>query len=785
MGDLGEGKGYFYEEYGPCARDQRLELFGQGGWADRARGSGWLALQAGDVSRPEALGRALDDELLGIGRAWKTLETWIFTGKLAVVRELIRRYPLNERDEPGTAAGGLPDEWDPRLHHEVAAALGISLVAAGKLVNLTWTLDTRLPGIGKALEGNQLDPSGARMIADETSVLEGEALFARAEELILAGLAGCATWTALQRLAQRAVITADPDGARKRREQAEREHARLRFWRENCGTFAMQASGLPADEALAANARIEGRARAYKAARIARPMDILRVMAYLDLINEVTIAQRVAWAQADVAAPEAAARDAGADEQAARDAELRKARENARRRPAASKAGQEPETGKGHGDAPDNDPGSPDSGEPDGDDPGSPGGDGPDSDGPGSPGGGVPDGDDPGSPDGDDPGSPGGGVPDGGGPAGRDGGSHGNWPTGDGAHEDDDLDGGFDGGPGDGPLPEDPGGDGGDWEQPEPPEPPGAADDASDYRPCPACRGAGGGTGLPVTANLTLPAGALDWLAEWSAGRTGNAARGPTGNGPGDGGPGGRYRGGPGPCPACGKPGSTAMPALSDLALPLLTLLGAAERPGEAHGLGALDPALARDLTAAGARHPGSTFCITVTDEHGFAIGHGCCRPMRGKKGTAIPADPDRVTIIRSGRTGPDGGYGSWILTLPGAPLPFLTDIDPVPTYDCDHRHESRAYQPSGKLRHLIQVRDGKCSFPACSRHARDSDFEHAQPYGKGGRTCACNAHCASRSCHRAKQSPGWHVTKPRPGWTRWTTRAGRTYEQGPWRYPD
>jgi hypothetical protein len=226
------------------------------------------------------------------------------------------------------------------------------------------------------------------------------------------------------------------------------------------------------------------------------------------------------------------------------------------------------------------------------------------------------------------------------------------------------------------------------------------------------------------------------------------------------------------------------MPALQNLTFPLLTLLGVAERPGEAHGLGALDPTLVRDLTAAGARHPGSQFCITVTDEHGYAIGHGCCKPMRGKKGKAIPIDPRRVTLTPSGRAGPPGGYGSWILTLPGAPLPLIIDIDPVPTYFCDHRFESGKHDPGDKLRHLIQVRDGKCSFPACSRHARESDFEHAIAYEKGGRTCGCNAHCASRSCHRAKQSKGWQVTKPRPGWTRWTTKAGRVYDQGPWRYP-
>jgi hypothetical protein len=108
-----------------------------------------------------------------------------------------------------------------------------------------------------------------------------------------------------------------------------------------------------------------------------------------------------------------------------------------------------------------------------------------------------------------------------------------------------------------------------------------------------------------------------------------------------------------------------------------------------------------------------------------------------------------------------------------------------VPTRDCDHRLETRAYQPGDRLRHLVQVRDGECSFPTCSRHARESDFEHAQPHHKGGRTCACNAHACSRSCHQAKQTRGWAVTKPRPGWTQWTTRAGRTYLQDPWSYPD
>ena len=238
------------------------------------------------------------------------------------------------------------------------------------------------------------------------------------------------------------------------------------------------------------------------------------------------------------------------------------------------------------------------------------------------------------------------------------------------------------------------------------------------------------------------------------------------------------------------------MPVRGYLDVPLLTLLGLAQRPGEAHGLGALDPGLVRALAAAGARHPASEFCVTIVDEQGYAIGHGCGKPLRlsraaagenGPRGPAPPALPgsgDRVTFTPGTTPGPSGGFGSWVLTMPGAPLPFAVDIDLVPAYECDHRHAATGYQPGGKLRHLVQVRDGKCSFPACSRHSAESDFEHAQPFDKGGPTCACNAHACSRSCHRVKQSPGWQVTKPRPGWTQWTTMAGRSYTQGPWRYP-
>jgi hypothetical protein len=35
------------------------------------------------------------------------------------------------------------------------------------------------------------------------------------------------------------------------------------------------------------------------------------------------------------------------------------------------------------------------------------------------------------------------------------------------------------------------------------------------------------------------------------------------------------------------------------------------------------------DLARAAARNPRSIWCVTVTDEQGRAIGHGCAKPTR------------------------------------------------------------------------------------------------------------------------------------------------------------
>jgi hypothetical protein len=590
---------------GRADRDQVLRLadFMSGGAGDTCPPGPRLAAALDRLSGADRrCGLASDDELTGILSRWAALESWAASAKLGVLAELIRR-----RAEPGherRANADLPDAWQEGTGHEVAEAVSQSLRGADKLLDLAWELGARLPGIAAALADGTIDALKARLIADELRVLDDEHA-AQAEALLLPELAGKTPWM-LGKLAAQAAATVDPEGSIKRRERAERDEARVKFWRENSGACALAAYALPSDEALAANANIQARARLYKNAKVSpdATMDRLRVLAFLDILNGVPAEARIARARAEQT-PAQVETDCAAGAQAG------------------PKAGQP----------------------------------------------------------GWDPNAPQGGAPS--------------------LTDDDHPDDGDDAGGGDRP--------GG----------PGTAPGNSDSGP-----------ELAASINLTFP---------------------------------------------------------------LATLLGQAQRPGLGHGLGPIDPKLARGLAAAAARSPHSRWCVTVTDADGIAIGHGCARPARKRKGKPAPGGgrDGPPTGPRDGKPaftprddpGPPGGYGSWTLTLPGG-QELEVSLLPIPVTDCDHRYETPGYQPSDLLRHLVQVRDGQCTFPCCSRHARDSDFEHAVPYDQGGRTCACNAGARSRRCHRVKQSRGWTVTQPRPGWHQWKTPSGRTYTQGPMKYP-
>ena len=236
-----------------------------------------------------------------------------------------------------------------------------------------------------------------------------------------------------------------------------------------------------------------------------------------------------------------------------------------------------------------------------------------------------------------------------------------------------------------------------------------------------------------------------------------------------------------------------------NLTVPLATVLDLADRPGELPGIGPIDPDLAGDLAAAAARSYRSTWCVTVTDHQGHAIGHGCARPEpashagRRKPGTWGGPDPPgppgrgrpRFSFTPSGRPGPPGGYGTWRFStgVPGQ-LGLLVTLDPIATGDCDHRFQAAGHNAGVKLRHLTQIRNATCTGPGCRRPAVRCDFEHSVPYEANGRTCLCNGDPKCRFDHRMKQNPRWKAEHLPSGHVRWTTPSGRQYTTEPTRYP-
>ena len=224
-----------------------------------------------------------------------------------------------------------------------------------------------------------------------------------------------------------------------------------------------------------------------------------------------------------------------------------------------------------------------------------------------------------------------------------------------------------------------------------------------------------------------------------------------------------------------------------NLTIPLATLLDLADRPGEIPGIGPIDPWLARDLADAAAGNPRSTWCVTVTDEQGHAIGHGCARPGprkdRDRRHEPRPRDGPGFAFTATGAHEPPGGYGTWRLAT-GGERDLVVALDPIATDPCDHRYQARDHHPGVKLRHLTQIRHATCTGPGCRRPSARADFEHNVPYQAGGRTCTCNGNPKCRFDHRLKQDPRWKVDQLPDGTLRWTTPSGRQYTSEPTRYP-
>jgi uncharacterized protein DUF222 len=207
------------------------------------------------------------------------------------------------------------------------------------------------------------------------------------------------------------------------------------------------------------------------------------------------------------------------------------------------------------------------------------------------------------------------------------------------------------------------------------------------------------------------------------------------------------------------------LPALINLLVPAVTLLGWGTAPGEAAGWGLLDTEETQALVRAASRHPRTRWCVTVTAPDGTAIAHACATgqhpwPQNVPRSSGDPPDAQLLDLLRR----------------------LNITLEPLARDTCDHQNAENRYVPSRKLKHLVRARNQLCTAPACNAQAIYCDLDHSVPYPDGP-TDQCNLNPKCRRHHRTKQAPGWTVTQPNPDAAVWTTPSGRTHVTTPTGY--
>jgi Domain of unknown function (DUF222) len=688
--------------------------------------AGWLA--TGEVAGLE------DGALAGMAASYRRLASWAQAGELAVVAQLAARSAAADA-RIGLDVDGRPARLTDDACAQVSLALTMSQAAASWWSDLAVTLTWRLQATGTALRAGEIDLGRARLIADVTSVLDEDT--ARAVEARVLPAAGDQTIGQLRAALRRAVITADPEGAERRREEAERR-AKVSLYPDPDGTASLAGSSLPAIRAAAAMARITALAKAMKAAGAGGGIDLLRAQVFLGLLlGTLPYIPPAAGAAPDTPPPDdpgdpcagGRADDPGGTQSgepsAPSDAESGRPGRGPMtgRRASGEKGGSaKPMAGRSSpapGPAP---PGPSSRAAP----PRSNSGPAP----PGPSSGPAPPGPAPPKP------NPGPAPPE----------------------------------PNSGPVPPrlssatDPPAD-----DPEPPVsdlPPPCDPPDDEDPPCDLSDQGGWASSDDDDQGAGTDSQAPAWPPIPSAPRPGPATL--RGLRPAEGG-------------------------LLDLTVPWSTLVGESGEPGHLTRLGPITPGQARDLAELAAADPAIPWKAIVTSTDGTAIGvarvprlsvsadsqQGPGAKARLLRLVSVTICPDQQDLV------PESGLPMICQRTLRAAARAAEQARVQAAADaaaggCAHTLASPAYLPPPLLREFIDARDGTCRFPTCRQPVWRCDLDHCIPYHKGGRTCRCNLGGLCRFHHLLKQHQLWQLIQPTPGTFAWITPAGRTYYTEP-----
>ncbi len=140
----------------------------------------------------------------------------------------------------------------------------------------------RLPEVRAALAAGIIDWARAVVFADELAALD-DAAARRATRRVLPRAGGMTT-AQLRRALRRERELADPDAARRRREQG-RKDAAVHRWDEPSGNSALAGREMTPADAITADARLTAQARWLQAQGAAGTLDQLRCAVFAAVLN--------------------------------------------------------------------------------------------------------------------------------------------------------------------------------------------------------------------------------------------------------------------------------------------------------------------------------------------------------------------------------------------------------------------------------------------------------------------------------------------------------------------
>ena len=282
-------------------RDRAARGFEAGGPADLLPPCPELAALSG-MALEAGVERLTDDELVGVMRAARRVQSWQAAVELACADELAgRRQAVAHESGPSGRE---------RATAEIGCALTLTGRSAEALIDLAEGVQRA--GIGDALAEGWIDVAKARVFTEELAGLRqirawwiATHVMVEADKLTTAQLRG--------RL-RRAVLAEDPGAARARAEKA-RAGARVEMWPEGSGNYAIAGRELPEAGAVLADRHVSALAKALKRAGRPGSMDQIRAEVYLALLSGTSPADVLAapaLAASDVPGERVGAASAGA-----------------------------------------------------------------------------------------------------------------------------------------------------------------------------------------------------------------------------------------------------------------------------------------------------------------------------------------------------------------------------------------------------------------------------------------------------------------------------------------